>query len=354
LLVVSHLRKLSQEDWLGQSAYLQGMIALALYRKGEGQKAKEILASLKQNAIGDEQIDLHWKTAVDGYNWWQARVETQALLIQAFGEIANDQQLVNELKIGLLRQKQTENWKTSKATADACSAILSQSVSWLSGSSEVQIKLGDKIIRSVDQQQEAGTGYFRKTFPKDQITAAMGNISVSSLSSPAGKETQPGWGAIYWQYFQDMDKINKSGGPLSLNKQLFLEKNTNRGPVLEKLADHNSLHPGDAVKVSIALRVDRDLQYVHMKDMHASCMEPVQVLSAYKWQGGLGFYETVKDASVNFFFDHLQKGTYIFEYRLLVTQTGTFSNGLTTVQCMYAPEYSAHTESVRVNVDASP
>jgi hypothetical protein len=78
---------------------------------------------------------------------------------------------------------------------------------------------------------------------------------------------------------------------------------------------------GDKIKVRIELRVDRDMEYVHMKDMRASCLEPVNVLSSYKWQGGLGYYETTKDASTNFFFDYLRKGTYVFEYALLVTHT---------------------------------
>lgn len=88
-----------------------------------------------------------------------------------------------------------------------------------------------------------------------------------------------------------------------------------------------------------------------MKDMRASCMEPVNVLSAYKWQGGLGYYETTKDASTNFFFDRLRKGTWVFEYSLFVTHTGTFSNGITTIQCMYAPEFTSHSEGVKVNVE---
>jgi hypothetical protein len=87
-----------------------------------------------------------------------------------------------------------------------------------------------------------------------------------------------------------------------------------------------------------------------MKDMRAACMEPVNVLSQYKWQGGLGYYETTKDASTSFFFGWLPKGTYVFEYPMFVTHTGTFSNGITSIECMYAPEFTAHSEGVKVNV----
>ena len=42
------------------------------------------------------------------------------------------------------------------------------------------------------------------------------------------------------------------------------------------------------------------------------------------------------------------KGTYVFEYPLRVTHKGDFSNGITTIQCMYAPEFTSHSEGVRV------
>ena len=87
-----------------------------------------------------------------------------------------------------------------------------------------------------------------------------------------------------------------------------------------------------------------------MKDMQAAALEPINVLSQYKWQDGLGYYESTKDASTNFFFSYLRKGTYISEYPLRVSNSGIFSNGITTIQCMYAPEFNSHSEGVRVKV----
>ncbi len=183
----------------------------------------------------------------------------------------------------------------------------------------------------------------------------MGNINVT-VSSPINQSTnQPinqssSWGAVYWQYFENLDKITFSETPLKLTKKLFIEKNTDKGPVLTPVNDGTELKVGDKIKVSIELRVDRDMEYVHMKDMRASCMEPANVISQYKYQGGLGYYETTKDVSTNFFFNYLNKGTYVFEYPMFVTHSGNFSNGITTIQCMYAPEFTAHSEGVRVNV----
>ncbi len=184
------------------------------------------------------------------------------------------------------------------------------------------------------------------------ITVEVKNVAPNSLPTGEGRGgASPSWGAVYWQYFEDMDKVTSASTPLQLNKKLFLEKNTDRGPVLTPVDEATEVHVGDKIKVRIELRVDRDMEYVHMKDMRASAMEPVNVLSSYKWQGGLGYYESTKDASTNFFFNYLPKGTYVFEYPLFVTHTGNFSNGITTIQCMYAPEFSAHSEGVRITVE---
>jgi len=184
----------------------------------------------------------------------------------------------------------------------------------------------------------------------------MGNISVT-VSSPINQSTNKpinqsaSWGSAYWQYFENLDKITFSETPLKLSKKLFIEKNTDKGPVLVPVNDGDKIHIGDKIKVRIELRVDRDMEYVHMKDMRASCMEPTNVISEYKYQDGLGYYETTKDVSTNFFFGYLTKGTYVFEYPMFVTHSGNFSNGITTIQCMYAPEFTAHSEGVRVNVE---
>jgi uncharacterized protein YfaS (alpha-2-macroglobulin family) len=137
---------------------------------------------------------------------------------------------------------------------------------------------------------------------------------------------------------------------LKLQKKYFIERNSTKGPVLTPVEEGTELKVGDKLKVRIELRVDRNMEYVHMKDMRASCMEPVNVLSTYKWQDGLGYYESTKDASTNFFFDRLPKGTYVFEYPLFITHAGNYSAGITTIQCMYAPEFTSHSEGVRVKV----
>lgn len=347
----NYYRSQSQKGWLKQSRYMQGMIALSLYRTGDVQTAKNIVKSIKENALTNEEMGMYWKEFTGGYYWYQHPIEAQSLLIETFSEVTADITAVNDMKLWLLKQKQTRNWRTTKATADACYALLLQGTDLLANTPEITIGLGNTTVRSNDQQQEAGTGYFKKVFDEKQVKPGMGNIKVTVSAPNAEGKASASWGAVYWQYFENLDKITPAATPLQLTKKLFIEKNTDRGPVLQPINEGDAIKVGDKVKVRIELRVDRTMEYVHMKDMRAACMEPVNVISQYKWQGGLGYYETTKDASTNFFFGQLPKGTYVFEYPLFVTHTGTFSNGITTIQCMYAPEFTSHSEGVNVKVE---
>jgi hypothetical protein len=90
------------------------------------------------------------------------------------------------------------------------------------------------------------------------------------------------------------------------------------------------------------LNVDRDYEFIHLRDQRASTFEPVSSISGCRYHNGLCYYEDIKDAATNFFISCLIKGTYVLDYDLRVTHSGTFSAGIATLQCMYAPEFNAH------------
>lgn len=79
-------------------------------------------------------------------------------------------------------------------------------------------------------------------------------------------------------------------------------------------------------------------------------MEPVEQLSAYQYDQRVGYYKEVKDASVNYFFDFLPKGTYIFSYMTDVERAGEYENGISSIQCLYAPQINANTQGGEIIV----
>ncbi len=332
--------------WLDFNRYLQGMIALSLHRDKDSKISMEILKSLGEHALHSEEMGMYWKDNY-GYYWHEAPIETQALMIELFSELEpKETALVDELKTWLLKSKQTEDWGTTKATAEACYALLLKGEDWLKEMNSPTISLGStKVKPSGDELEklEAGTGYFKTSWEGASVTPSMGEVKVQNNNKV------PAWGGLYWQYFENLEKITGAETPLKLSRQLFIERPSDTGPELVSF-EKAKARVGDRLKVRVELRVDRDMQYVHMKDMRASCLEPENVLSGYKWQDGLGYYESTKDTATHFFMDYLPKGTYVFEYPLRITHQGSFSNGITEIRCMYAPEFSSHSEGVKIEV----
>ncbi|MCB9034486.1 MAG: alpha-2-macroglobulin [Chitinophagales bacterium] len=323
--------------------YMQAMLGMVLYRNNEATLANKIITSFKQTAIHSEEMGMYWKAVENpGWYWYQAPVETQSIIIEFFNEVAKDQKAVDELKVWLLKQKQTTSWKTTKATAEACYALLLSGSNWINNNKLVEVKVGNEKFDESNVQLgvEAGTGYYKMSWNADQIKPEMANITLKKT------DDGPAWGAVYWQYFEDLDKITGAKTNLQLTKKYFKKVTTNEGTILKEITDNSPIKVGDLITVRIELRTDRNLEYVHLKDLRAAGMEPTNVLSQYKWQDGLGYYETTKDVATHFFVDWMNKGIYVFEYDLRANIAGTFSSGITSIECMYAPEFKSHSNGI--------
>ncbi|WP_111685522.1 alpha-2-macroglobulin family protein [Winogradskyella tangerina] len=346
--VINYYKDQIKKYWLKRSLYAKGLMALTMHRMDDAASANKILKSLKENSITSDELGMYWKENTNSWYWYQAPIETQALLIEAFSEIENDITTIDNLKIWLLKNKQTNQWKTTKATTEAVYALLLQGSSWLDVSEMVDMKVGKETLNPKtieDVSIEAGTGFYKTSWAGSEIKPQMANVTMSKKGEGIA------WGAMYWQYFEDLDKITTAETPLKLSKKLFLKKNTDTGEEISEITSDTQLNVGDLIRVRIELRTDRTMEFVHLKDMRAAGFEPINVLSQYKWQDGLGYYESTKDAATNFFIDYLPKGVFVFEYDLRVNNAGEMSNGISTIQSMYAPEFSSHSEGIRVTVD---
>nr|WP_130286195.1 MG2 domain-containing protein [Aquimarina brevivitae] len=341
----------AKKYWLGKGLYAEGMLAILLHRNQKAGVAMQIMNSLEERSITNEELGMYWKSNTASWYWYQAPIETQALMIEAFSEIQPEPQRtknIDNLKVWLLKNKQTNSWKTTKATAKAVYALLLQSSDWLAVTDMLEVTVGNQTINPAtleDVKVEAGTGYFKTSWSGKEINQEMATVTMTKKGKGIA------WGALYWQYFEDLDKITGAKTPLQLKKKLFLKENSSTGKQLTEITTNSTLNVGDLITVRIELRTDRAMEFVHMKDMRSSGLEPINVISQYKWQDGLGYYESTRDAATNFFFDYLPKGVFVFEYDLRVNNKGQFSNGISTIQSMYAPEFSSHSEGVRISVE---
>ncbi|HHN47962.1 MAG TPA: hypothetical protein ENN08_03375 [Bacteroidales bacterium] len=337
----------AEKHWTKQSIYFQGMIALAMHRLGERTLPAQILRSLSDRSLSSEEMGIYWRDFQQGYFWYQAPIETQSLLVEAYATISNDMATVEKMQQWLITQKRTQAWKSNRATAEAIYAILMRGTQSLVPNRDLNIKIGNITINPATDssiREEAGSGYFRMSWNRGEISPEMAKITVNNGGSGIA------WGGLYWQYFEQLDRIAPHETPLKLSRSIMRETLTPSGPVLETVSGDKPLQIGEKMIMRIELRVDRDLEYVHMKDLRAPAFEPIEQLSGYRYQGGLGYYQSPRDAGTHFFFQYLPKGTWVFEYPVVVSQTGDFITGITTIQCLYAPEFTAHSEGIRVEI----
>ena len=339
----------AKKYWTKKTLYTQAMIGLVMHRNNETSISDAIIKSLREKSFSNEELGMYWNEG-NGFYWYQLPIERHALMIELFTEASSNKQEADQMKIWLLKNKQTTHWKTSKSTAAAIYALLLQGESgnisqWVTESVQPNIKIGSETLVLDPKNVEAGTGYIKKAYAAEQIDKNMANVTITN------NNTSIAWGAAYYQYFEALDNVTSFvDTPLRLNKKLFKVIATKSGDQLAEITDKNTLQPGDKLTVRIELRVDRQMEYVHMKDMRPSGCEPLNVISQYKYNGGLGYYETTKDMATSFYFGYLSPGTYVFEYPLTVVHKGDFSSGITTISSMYAPEFSSHSEGGRLTV----
>jgi hypothetical protein len=339
---VDYFLKQGAQFWLQlDNRQSQAHLALALDRFGDKETARTIMRSMKERSQVDEELGRYWAELEASWWWYRAPIETQAVMIEAFDEVLGDQKAVEECKIWLLKQKQSQDWKTTKATADAVYGLILRGTDLLASDAIVQVRLGTRLVEP--DKIEAGTGFFEKRFAPSEIVPAMGDVKLTKTDKGIA------WGGLHWQYMEDIAKITPHPqNPLTLKKGVFVQKQTKSGPVIEPVAGPVSV--GDTLIIRIELRADRDMEYVHMKDHRGSGLEPVNVLSRYKYQDGLAYYEATQDTATHFFIDYLPKGTYVFEYALRVAHRGAYQNGMAHIECMYAPEFNSHSDSVKLDV----
>lgn len=305
--------------------------------------SKKLLTYLKDTSVQSETQGVYWKQNLNDWGWYSSKVVNHAGALEAFSKLSPaDENFIEDMKIWLITQKEVSNWDTSRSTAEIIYTILNSGKSWTSSESDkTEITWGGKAL--VPQTQ--ATGYIKQSVKSDKIDKNLATVTV--------KKATPGvvQGGVFWQYYEDLDKIKSSESYIFITKELYKKVKTVNGEELMKISENSPLKIGDKVTVRMILNTDRNMEYIHLKDMRAAGFEPVDVMSGYQWKNNLGYYQSTKDASTNFYIEYLPKGKYVFEYDYICNAAGAFSNGITTMQNYYAPQMNAYTKGSRVEIN---
>ncbi|MDH6254360.1 uncharacterized protein YfaS (alpha-2-macroglobulin family) [Chryseobacterium sp. H1D6B] len=317
-------------------------VALLLNNYGLKETSDKLMNYLKETSTDTKTQGVYWKQNLDDWGWFSSKVVNHAGALEAFNTLKpNDQKFIEDMKIWLVTQKEVNSWGSSRGTSEVIFTILNSGKSWTGAESDkATIVWGGKEINP----QTQATGYVKSTVKTDVVDKNLGTVTV----------TKPGpgivQGGLFWQYYEDLDKIKSSENYISITKELYKKVKTANGEELQKISPETPLKVGDKVTVRMILNTDRPMEFIHIKDMRAAGFEPVDVLSGYQWKNNLGYYQSTKDASANFYIQYMPKGKFVFEYDYTANASGKFSNGITTIQNYYAPQMNAHTKGTNVQI----
>lgn len=334
----------AEKHWNQYSLISKGEIALLMHRNGKKEVTTAILTGLKKTATISEEKGMYWANNRRGNDYFTSPIDTHCLLMSVFNEIAPDTQNTNRMKQWLLNQKRTQNWESVPATVNAIYALLLTGSDWLNTQNTCVATWDGKTYSTAEG--EIATGYLKTILPNEPA-----NSSANPVLSIRKEGNTPAWGAVYEQYFQEIDKVKGQKGVLSVEKKLFVETNNGTNRQIRPVTPEQPLRIGDKVIVRLTIRTDREMNYVFLKDLRASCFEPADQLSGPESRDGIWYYRSPKDVSENFFINRLPEGTFVLEYPVYVSRSGEYAGGISTIQCMYAPEFVSHTAGERLQVE---
>ena len=341
---IRYYTNLAEKQWNKQSIYEKGEIAWLMWRNGKKEVAGNILAWLRKTASTSADKGMYWANNRRGENFFVSPIDTHCLLMALFNEVSPDKQKTDRMKQWLLNQKQTQNWKSVPATVNAIYALLLTGSDWLDTANTCTAQWGKQTYSTTSG--ELATGYLKVTISDEKATSSEGtSISIRKEGSA------PAWGAVYEQYFQNINDVKKQKGILNVEKLLFVETNNGTEQQLRPVTPDEPLRVGDKVVIRLVVRTDREMDYVFLKDLRAGCFEPADQLSGSVYRERVCYYQSPTDVSENFFFERLPQGTFVLEYAVYVSRTGEYAGGISTIQCLYAPEFVSHTEGNIVKVD---
>jgi hypothetical protein len=325
----NYLIPLLKKDIKSQTIYEKAMTAVIL-SKVDARRSLEYVKSLKEYTVYQEEMGRYYDTPRAGYSWYDYRIPTQTMAIEALQRLTpEDQQTILEMQRWLLQSKRTQAWDTPINSVNAVYAFMN----------------GNSHLMTVDNQLST-LQVDGKELETPKATAAIGYVKAllpdTSAKTLTVDKTSEGtsWGAVYAQFTQSTSDIVDTGSGLTVKREILIKNNSQFSPLTSQLS------VGDRVVIRITIEAERDFDFVQVLDKRAACLEPVKQLSGYHQ----GSYCTPRDYSTNYYFDFLSKGKHVIESEYYIDRPGTYETGTCTVQCAYAPEFRGTTKSQILNV----
>lgn len=322
---------MAASGWGDYSIMGKAKAAILLANSGRNDVAHNVVESLRQFAHKSGDRGTYWD--IDGID----KVTLAATALKALNKVNPDDPMIDDVRHWLLLAKETQCWGGATKACDAINALLTTGKNWTAATRKApQIKVGNVKIDT-----DNATPYFGYIRRSIDMKHSDGNISIRR------DKGCPAWGAVYCQYNAPADSVKShANADIRIEKQFYVynSANTMRPDATTEFA------VGDRIQVRLTIRSERDLDFVALTDNRGACFEPADQLSAYEWQDGTGSYRETRDSATNIFFSHISKGTYVITYDVYANNAGTYTSGIASLQCQYAPALTSHSAGTSLTV----
>lgn len=333
---VTYYRQCMEKQWKSYNLQTQALMGIDALRGGNTTFAEKIKNSMLDRATKKPEMGMYWNENIYGYNWNQATIETQSIIIEFFSKTKGVPDEIDQLQLWLLQNKRSNAWETTKSTTYACYALLvNRSTVARQINQVVKARLADGtnlgVLKNASGTERVWTG--------SEITPGKASVIIESSNN------QPIFGALHITYLSEQDIVEKSSGDIRLERHFYREVDNK----LVEVKAGETIEIGTKLTVKVTVTSNRALEFVHIRAPHAYGFEPVNPLSGYRY-GETGYYEVNRDASAELFADFVKKGSTTFSYEVFATGKGELSVGPAIAECMYAPEFRANSTGLKVNV----
>lgn len=318
------------------TVYGKAVSAVILARYGKAAHAREYLQSLREYTVYTDEAGRYFDTPKAYYSWCDYRIPSQTAAIEALKLLAPSDTTIAQMQQWLLHEKRTTAWSTSINSVNAVYAFLYGA----DGKADLsKLATGEPTVLSLDGQPleqpkaTAGIGYVKVA---ETLGTAAAPRELTADKTSAGTS----WGAVYGQFQQKATAVASAGSGLRVSREICLADD-------KSAAARTSFKVGQKVVVRITIEADRDYDFVAVQDKRAACMEPASQLSGYRW----GYYLAPQDNATNYYFNKLSKGRHVVENTYFIDRAGTYSTGICTAQCAYAPEFTAREAAKVITVE---
>jgi uncharacterized protein YfaS (alpha-2-macroglobulin family) len=348
------------------SVYGKSVLALALWNNDQKDDARLVLRNAEQFLKEDSENETAYvdTDARAWWYWWNDDVESNAYFLRALVTIRpQDPRAPMIVKWLLNHRKHGWYWGSTRDSAVTIAAFAQymRATKEDAPSYDLEVLLDGKRAKSVHiDAKNLLTFDGELRIPSSELASGKHQLTIRR------KGTGPVYFNAYLSYFTQEEDPAPSGLELKIARSYFKlvrkERKTEgfdqrggsialREAAYEKVPLHSGdrLDSGDLILVELMLESKNDYTFLAFEDPKPAGMEAVALRSGTTYGEAVANLE-LRDEKVVFFLSELAQGKLKLEYRLRAEIPGTFHAMPAIGFGMYAPELSASSTEMRLEV----